>query len=52
MLLDKLKRNNEFDKLEDRREKELEYAQMAEYQALGITMKGNSHYYKEQQPLL
>jgi beta-lactamase regulating signal transducer with metallopeptidase domain len=48
MLFDKLDRNDEFDELKDRQEKEWEAAQKAEYQAAGVTMDGKDYYYQGQ----
>lgn len=48
ILFDKLNRDDEFDELEEKREKELEEAQAAEYRAVGITMDGKDYYYRGQ----
>lgn len=48
MLFNKLDRNDEFDELEEQREKEWEAAQRAEYQAAGVTMDGKNYYYQGQ----
>lgn len=46
MLFNKLDRNDEFDELEEKREKEWEAAQRAEYQAAGVTIDGKNYYYQ------
>ena len=48
MLFDKLNQGEEFDELEEKREKEWAEAQMAEYQAVGVTMDGKDYYYQGQ----
>ena len=48
MLFDKLNQAEEFDELEEKREKEWAEAQMAEYQAVGVTMDGKDYYYQGQ----
>lgn len=48
MLFDKLDRRDEFDKLEEKREKEWEEAQKAEYLTAGVTMDGKNYYYQGQ----
>lgn len=48
MLFDKLNQGEEFDELEEKREKEWTEAQMAEYQAVGVTMDGKDYYYQGQ----
>ena len=48
MLYDELNRGDEFDELEDKREKEWEEAQTAEYQSVGVTMDGKKYYYQGQ----
>lgn len=48
ILFDKLNRDDEFDELEEKREKELEEAQAAEYRAVGVTMDGKDYYYRGQ----
>lgn len=48
MLYDELNQRDEFDKQEDKREKEWEEAQTAEYQAVGVTMDGKDYYYQGQ----
>jgi beta-lactamase regulating signal transducer with metallopeptidase domain len=48
MLFDKLNQGEEFDELEEKREKEWAEAQMAEYQAVGVTMDGKDYYYQDQ----
>ena len=48
MLYDELDQGDEFDKQEDKREKEWEEAQTAEYQAVGVTMDGKDYYYQGQ----
>ena len=48
MLFDKLNQGEKFDELEEKREKEWAEAQMAEYQAVGVTMDGKDYYYQGQ----
>ncbi len=48
MLFDRLDKNDAFDELEDKKEKEWEAAQKAEYQAVDVTMDGKDYYYKGQ----
>lgn len=48
MLFDKLDRNDEFDKLKEKQEKEWAAAQAAEYRAVGVTMDGKDYYYQGQ----
>lgn len=48
VLYDKLDRYNEFDELKQKREKEWEEAQKAEYEAAGVTMDGKNYYYQGQ----
>ncbi len=48
MLFDKLDKSDEFDALEDEKEKEWAAAQTAEYQAAGVTLDGKNYYYKDQ----
>lgn len=48
ILFDKLGRYDEFDELEEKREKEWEAAQEAEYQAAGVTVDGKNYYYQGQ----
>ena len=48
VLFDALDLGCEFDKLEEKREKEWAEAQMAEYRAAGVTMDGKDYYYKGQ----
>lgn len=48
MLFDRLDKSDEFDELEDEKEKEWAVAQSAEYQAVGVTMDGKSYYYQGQ----
>lgn len=48
MLFDALDRDGEFDELEDKREKEWEAAQRAEYQAAGVTTDGKDYYFQGQ----
>ena len=48
MLYDELDQGDEFDKQEDKREKEWEEAQTAEYQSVGVTMDGKKYYYQGQ----
>ena len=49
MLFDKLDKKDEFDELEAKREKEWAEAQMAEYEAAGITMVDEKTYYYQGQ---
>ena len=49
VLFDKLDRKNEFDQLEAKREKEWTEAQMAEYEAAGVTMADEKTYYYQGQ---
>lgn len=46
MLSDKLDRDEEFDELEEKREKEWEEKQKAEYGAVGVTMDGKDYFFK------
>ncbi len=46
MLFNKLDRDEEYDELEEKKEKEWEEAQRAAYQAVGVTMDGKDYYYK------
>ncbi|NCE64181.1 hypothetical protein D1159_06165 [Pseudoflavonifractor sp. 524-17] len=46
MLFNRLDKSDEFDERKDKKEKEWEAAQKAEYQAAGITMDGKDYYYK------
>ncbi len=48
MLFDKLNRDEEFDELKEKQEKEWAEAQAAEYQAVGVTMDGKDYYYQGQ----
>ncbi len=48
MLFDKLDKNNEFDELKEKQEKEWAEAQTAEYRAVGVTMDGKDYYYQGQ----
>ena len=48
MLFNKLDRDDEFDELEEKREKEWAEAQMAEYQPVGVTMDDKDYYYQGQ----
>ncbi|WP_243157837.1 M56 family metallopeptidase [Anaerotruncus colihominis] len=48
MLFDKLGRNDEFDELEEKREKEWDEARKAEYGAVGVTINGKNYYYQGQ----
>ena len=48
ILYDKLRRYDEFDELQEKREKEWAEAQMAEYQTVGVTMDGKNYYYQGQ----
>ncbi len=48
MLFDKLNRDEEFDELKEKQEKEWAEAQTAEYQAVGVTMDGKDYYYQGQ----
>ncbi len=49
VLFDKLDRKDEFDQLEAKREKEWTEAQMAEYEAAGVTMADEKTYYYQGQ---
>ncbi len=46
MLFDKLDRDDEFDDLKEKQEKEWAKAQIAEYAAVGVTMDGKNYYYQ------
>lgn len=46
MLFNKLDRDDEFDELEAKQEKEWAEAQRSEYQAAGVTMDGKDYYYQ------
>lgn len=46
MLFDKLDRDEEYDELEEKKEKEWEEAQRAAYQAVGVSMDGKDYYYE------
>lgn len=48
VLFHALNRDDEFDELEEKREKEWAEAQRAEYQAAGVTVDGKSYYYRGQ----
>lgn len=48
MLFDKLDKNDEFDELIEKQEKEWAEAQTAEYRAVGVTMDGKDYYYQGQ----
>ncbi|WP_286080726.1 M56 family metallopeptidase [Parablautia intestinalis] len=48
ILFDKLQQNDVFDELQEKREKELEEAQAAEYRTAGVTMNGKDYYYEGQ----
>lgn len=48
ILYDELDWGDEYEKLEDKRMKEWEEAQAAEYQAVGVTMDGKKYYYQGQ----
>ena len=48
VLFSGLGREDEFDKLEEKQEKEWEKEQAAEYQAAGVTMDGKNYYYQGQ----
>ncbi|RKI91299.1 hypothetical protein D7V94_10365 [Parablautia intestinalis] len=48
ILFDKLQQNDVFDELQEKREKELEKAQAAEYRTAGVTMNGKDYYYEGQ----
>ena len=48
MLFGKLDRNDEFDELKQKQEKEWAEAQAAEYRAVGVTMDGKDYYYQGQ----
>ena len=48
MLFNKLDKSDEFDALEDEKEKDWATAQTAEYQATGVTMDGKNYYYQGQ----
>ncbi len=46
VLFDALDRNDEFDELEKKQEKEWEEAHIANYQAVGVTIDGKNYYYQ------
>lgn len=46
MLFDRLDRDEEFDELEEKRDKEWEEKQKAEYGAVGVTMDGKDYFFK------
>lgn len=48
VLFNALDRDGEFDELKEKREKEWEEAQRAEYQAAGVTIEGKHRYYQGQ----
>lgn len=48
MLFNKLDRDDEFDKLEEEKNREWAEAQAAEYRAAGVIMNGKDYYYKGQ----
>ena len=48
ILYDRLDRGDEFDRLEEKQEKEWEETLRAEYQAAGVTMSGKNYYYQGQ----
>ncbi len=48
ILFNALTRDDEFDELEEKREKEWAEAQTAEYRAAGVTVEGKSYYYQGQ----
>ena len=49
MLFDRLDRKDEFDELKEKQEKEWAEAQMAEYEAVGVTMVDEKTYYYQGQ---
>jgi len=48
VLFNVLERDDEFDELEEKRKKEWDEAQRAEYQAVGVTIDGKKYYYQGQ----
>ncbi len=48
ILFDKLGKDEDFDELKENNEKEWAEAQVAEYQAVGVTMDGKGYYYASQ----
>lgn len=48
MLFDRLDKSDEFEALEEKKEKEQAEAQAAEYRAAGVTMEGKNYYYRGQ----
>ena len=46
VLFNALDRGGEFDKLEEKQEKEWEEAHIAKYRAVGVTMEGKNYYYQ------